>query len=129
MLPRVHSFDVTSGDSGSGTGNPKLPTLTPTTTPTKLVKRKIFGFVHLGKGFGGHGGGENDVVGQSASREVGEDEERKQAHQTRMRDVMHERYAGWVWDVLVLKKEAVVWMNVKGVRLRRGVDVDHCLDC
>ena len=35
MLPRVHSFDVTSSDSGSGTGNPKLPTLTPTTTPTK----------------------------------------------------------------------------------------------
>ena len=96
----VNSFGVTSGDGGSGIGGiSKLPTLTPTTTPTKLVKRKSFGFVHLGRGFGGHGGGENEVVGQSASRkveggEVDEDEERKQAQQARMKDVMHERYAG-----------------------------------
>jgi hypothetical protein len=44
-------------------GNSKVSTLTATTTPTKLVKRKSFGFVHLGRGFGGHGGGENEVVG------------------------------------------------------------------
>ena len=48
------------------------PTLTAMTTPTKLVKRKSFGFVHLGRGFGGHGGGENEVVGHSQSREADE---------------------------------------------------------
>ena len=55
-----------------GTGNPKLPTLTAMTTPTKLVKRKSFGFVHLGRGFGGHGGGENEVVSRSGRREADE---------------------------------------------------------
>ena len=41
-------------------------------TPVKLVKRKSFGFVHLGRGFGGHGGGENEVMGQIRSRDTDE---------------------------------------------------------
>ena len=57
----------------SGTRN---PTLTAMMTPAKLVKRKSFGFVHLGRGFGGHGGGENEVIGQIRSRDA--DEEDKQ---------------------------------------------------
>ena len=50
------------------------------TTPTKLIKRKSFGFVHLGRGFSGHGGGE--VVQRSGNEAglglegVGEDDNR-----------------------------------------------------
>ena len=62
--------------SGKGTRN---PTLTALMTPTKLVKRKSFGFVHLGRGVGGHGGGENEVVGRSRGKDaVEEDGEGKQ---------------------------------------------------
>jgi hypothetical protein len=51
------------------------------TTPTKLVKRKTFGFVHLGRAFSGHGGGEvvqrsGDEAGLGLER-VGEDDNPK----------------------------------------------------
>ena len=51
------------------------------TTPTKLIKRKSFGFVHLGRGFSGHGGGEvvqrsGDEAGLGLER-VGEDDNPK----------------------------------------------------
>ena len=55
----------------SGTRN---PTLTAMMTPAKLVKRKSFGFVHLERGFGGHGGGENEVMGDGRSRDVDEED-------------------------------------------------------
>ena len=42
--------------------------------PAKLVKRTSLGFVHLGRRFGGHGGGKNDVVGQIRSRDVDEED-------------------------------------------------------
>lgn len=63
---------VGSGRDGGGntTGNNSNPIV----TPTKLVKRKSFGFVHLGRGFGGHGGGENEVVGQVRSRDADEED-------------------------------------------------------
>ena len=62
--------------AASGTRN---PTRTAMITPAKLVKRKSFGFVHLGRGFSGHGGGENEVMGHSRSRDTdGEDGEGKQ---------------------------------------------------
>ena len=51
------------------------------TTPTKLIKRKSFGFVHLGRKFSGHGGGEvvqrsGDEAGLGLER-VGEDDNPK----------------------------------------------------
>lgn len=49
----------------SRTGNPQLPTWT---TFSKLVKRKIFAFVHLGRGFDGHGHDENEGVDRSGKR-------------------------------------------------------------
>ena len=55
---------------GPSSGNSKLPV----TTPTKLLKRKSFGFVHLGKGFGGHRGGGNEVMGESGGRKANEDD-------------------------------------------------------
>ena len=60
--------------SGKGSDSfvTRNPILTAMTTPTKLVKRKSFGFVHLGRGFGGHGGGENETVGHGRSREADE---------------------------------------------------------
>ena len=38
------------------------------------MKRKSFGFVHLGRGFGGHGGGANEVVGQIGSKDGDEED-------------------------------------------------------
>jgi len=49
-------------------------TLTAMMTPTKLVKRKSFGFIHLGRGFGGHGGGENEIIGQIRSKDTDEED-------------------------------------------------------
>ena len=66
-----------SGKGNDVSGSRNL-TLTAMMTPAKLVKRKSFGFVHLGRGFGGHGGGENEVVGQIRSKDVDEDGEGKQ---------------------------------------------------
>lgn len=100
--PNASQTDLSErGESGkrkdsfvaAGTGNPKPPTLTAMTTPTKLVKRKSFGFVHLGRGFGGHGGGENEVVSRSGRMEADEAAgEGKQDMSGRAHDRM--KYAG-----------------------------------
>ena len=65
--------EVSRGTNGKGKfsfvpSGTKLSTLTTIATPIKLVKRNTFGFVHLGRGFGGHGGGEDEVVGRSERR-------------------------------------------------------------
>ena len=78
--------------SGKGTRN---PTLTAMMIPTKLVKRKSFGFVHLGKGAGGHWGGENEVVDHSRGRDaVEEDGEGKRGVIERAEDQKDEAYPG-----------------------------------
>ena len=70
--------------SGKGTRN---PTLTAMMTPTKLVKRKSLGYVHLGRGVGRHRGGENEVVGHSRGRDaIEEDGEGKQGVIERVED-------------------------------------------
>jgi hypothetical protein len=68
-----------------------------TTTSTKLVKEKSFRFDHLGRGFGGHEGGGNELVNRSDGKEGHEEEEGKQERVGRVqnpKDVMHVRYAG-----------------------------------
>ena len=62
--------------------------MTPTTTPTKLVKRKSFGFIHLGRGFGGHGGGENEVFGRD------DDKDNNKPAKATGKVQNHERYRG-----------------------------------
>ena len=50
---------------GKNSFGTQVPTLT---TPTKLAKRKAFGFVYLGRAFGGHGFDENEIVDGSGKR-------------------------------------------------------------
>ena len=73
-----------------GVKNAKFPTLTPTTTPTKLVKRKSFGFVHLGRGFSGHEDGDRTL-----SETVGDKEgDGEQDRIGRRAELQKDKYAG-----------------------------------
>ena len=74
----------------------KAPEISAMMTPTKLVKCKSFGFVHHGRGVGGHGDGENEVVGHSKGRDaVEEDGEGKQDVIERAEDQKHKaKYPG-----------------------------------
>ena len=84
MSGKGNNFFAASGSRNSTTAM---------TTPTKLIKRKSFGFVHLGRGFGGHGGGENEVMGESRSRDTDEEDgEGKQDIAGDQKDRM--KYAG-----------------------------------
>ena len=80
--------------TATGSDSAKLPTLTPTTTPTKLVKRKSFGFVHLGRGLGGHVSGDIDVMGSGERQVDGDEDEGHEDGEDRQIKQDRIRYAG-----------------------------------
>lgn len=53
--------------------------------PAKLVKRKSFGFIHLGRGFSGDRGGEYEVRGQTRSNDA-DDHEMNGSHKVEKRN-------------------------------------------